>query len=301
MSSRDPADREGPPRLHRHLPEVDAADLAQHALDEVVVADRHAARGEHDVRGARRPGADVPGGARARRARSRGRAGRRRPPRPCRRARSGSRRRSARAAGAGRAPPPRRRSRATPRADGACTPISAKPSDARRPRSCGRRTDPAVSTTAPARTSSPRARTFAPRSTVASSTQLSRALAELLRHDGVRPARHGRAGHDPERLAGSDPALVHRSGGKIATTRRRTRRPGARSAGLQGVAVHGGVVGGRDVEGGRDVAGQDAAEAARHWQRLRGAAPATSARMRALAVRDWDHGGDRYYTGWAVL
>ena len=46
----DPPDRERPARLHRHLPEVDAPDLAQHALDEVVVADRDAAGGEHDVR-----------------------------------------------------------------------------------------------------------------------------------------------------------------------------------------------------------------------------------------------------------
>ena len=47
-------DRQRTPRLHRHLPEVDAPDLAQHALDEVVVADRHAAGGEHDVRRAGR-------------------------------------------------------------------------------------------------------------------------------------------------------------------------------------------------------------------------------------------------------
>ena len=109
-------DRERPARLHRHLPEVDAARVLEHGLDEIVIADRHAAGGEHHVGGAPRRGAGARGARRGGRARCRGRRPARRPRRRGRAARSGSSRRSARACARRRARPPRRRWRGWPRA-----------------------------------------------------------------------------------------------------------------------------------------------------------------------------------------
>src|SRR5215813_1907991 len=49
VSVADPADGERPSRLHGHLPEVDAADLAEHGLDQVVDTHRDAAGRDHHV------------------------------------------------------------------------------------------------------------------------------------------------------------------------------------------------------------------------------------------------------------
>ena len=49
MRGADAAHGERPPRLHGDLPEIDAARLLEHGLDEVVIANRDAAGGEHDV------------------------------------------------------------------------------------------------------------------------------------------------------------------------------------------------------------------------------------------------------------
>src|SRR4030095_17062546 len=46
MRATDAARGEGTPRLHRHLPEVDAARLLEYRLDEIVVAPPHAAARE---------------------------------------------------------------------------------------------------------------------------------------------------------------------------------------------------------------------------------------------------------------
>jgi hypothetical protein len=49
MRATDAARGEGTPRLHRHLPEVDAARLLEHRLDEIVVAHRDAPGGQDHV------------------------------------------------------------------------------------------------------------------------------------------------------------------------------------------------------------------------------------------------------------
>ena len=295
-------DREGAARLHGHLPEVDASDLAQHALDEVVVADRDAAGGEHDVRRA----GGLRAGARGGRSRTSGTMPRSSGSAPGaldhrRRARSGSRRRSAPAAAGGPAPPPRRPWRGAPRADAGGPRTSAKPSDATRPRSCGRSTEPARSTTAPGPdvlAAGAHVRSGLDRAEV---DPVPRALAELLGHDGVRPARHRRAGHDPERLAGSDAARVDRARGKIADDAKRARGPRDEVRRAHGVAVDGGVVRGRDVEGSRDVPRQDAPEPARDRKRLLRRRGRHVGEDAGPGVRDGDHGGARYYTGRSAI
>ena len=281
--SRDPADRERAPRLHRHLPEVDASDLAQHALDEVVVADRDAAGGEHDVRRA--------GGLEQALAEALAHVGH---DAEVERLGAGSldhaaEREAVRVVDLPGSPRLARLHHLVAGGEQG----DARPAVHRDLGEAERRDETQVLRTQHrARPEHDRAGpdVLAPRAHVragldrAKLDPLSRALAELLRHDGVRPARHRRAGHDAERLARSDAALVDGAGGKV-------RRPRGRARGLPGRGPPPGRRSrprrscrraGRRRERGRPAPG-----------RARGRAPpeasppalavATSARMRALA------------------
>ena len=156
---------------------------AEHALDEVVVADRDAAGGEHDVGRSRGLEQALAEDLAARRARCRGRAPRRRhrltmpPQREAVRVVD-----LAGACAACRAPRPRRRWRGARRAAAGGLAPAAKPSDATRPSSCGRSTVPARSTTAPGLdVLAARAHVRAARSTGRRSIALAGALDDLLR------------------------------------------------------------------------------------------------------------------------
>ena len=290
--SRDPPDRERTSRLHRDLPEVDASDLPQHALDQVVVADRDAAGSEHDVR---RAGgleetlaealADVGHDAEVERL------------------------------GAGALDHAAERvavrvvdlSRATRLARLHHLVSGGEQGDAGptvypQLGEAERRDETQVLRTqhgARLEHDRPGPDVLAAGSHVRSGVDrakvdpVSRALAELLRHDGVRPARHRRAGHDAERLARADAALVDRAGGKVRHHANAHAAPRDEVRCPDGVPVHGRVVSGRDVEGGPDFRGQDAPEPPRDRKGLLRRGGRHVGEDASPGFRDGNHGGAR--------
>jgi hypothetical protein len=127
------------------------------------------------------------------------------------------------------------------------------------------------------------------------------ALAELLGHDGVRALGHGRARHDTKCLAGPDAALVDGAGGKIRHDAEARPASGDQIRPLDGVPVHGGVVGGGNVEGGAYVARQHATERSRDRKRLLRRRARHVGEDAGPGVRDGNHGRARYYTGRSAI